>query len=140
MDEGTFLLLIIVIPLLLGFTGRYLRNRQRMRLQEMAHRERMLAMEKGMPVSELPGGDLDPWSDAASTRDLLERGWDRRMTLAAGLVMAFGSAGAVLYATLLPITSHEAEEARIVMGLGVIPLMASFGLLLYYRLTAPKGE
>jgi len=24
--------------------------------------------------------------------------------------------------------------------LGVIPLMASFGLLLYYRLTAPKSQ
>lgn len=138
MNEGTFLLLIIVIPLALGLIGRYLRNRQRLRLQEMAHQERMLAMEKGLPVSELPGGDLEPWSGATLPPDLLEHGWDRRMTLATGLVMLFGSIGSLVYAVLLPGTSEDATFMRMLTGLAVIPLMASFGLLLYYRLTAPK--
>jgi hypothetical protein len=138
MNEGTVFLLLIVIPLGLGLAARHLRNRQRLSLQEMAHQERMLAMERGLPVSELPGGDLEPWSDAASPQGLLEGGWDRRMTLAAGLVMLFASLGSIGYAVLLPGTSEDATFMRMLTGLAVIPLMASFGLLLYYRLTAPK--
>jgi len=95
-------------------------------------------MEKGLPVSELPGGDLEPWSDATWSRGLLEGGWDRRVTLAAGLVMVFDSIGSLLYAVLLPGTSEDATVMRMLTGMAVIPLMASFGLLLYYRLTAPK--
>ncbi len=138
MQDTTLLLLLIVIPLALAMAGRYLRNRQRLRIQEMAHKERMLAMEKGVPVSELPGGDVEPWSDPISTRGLLEGGWDRRMTLASGLVIAFASTGSLLYAVLLPGDSNDAVGLRQATALAVIPLMASFGMLLYYRLTAPK--
>jgi len=60
------------------------------------------------------------------------------MTLAAGLVMLFGSLGSLGYAVLVPGTSEDAKIMRMLTGLAVIPLMASFGLLLYYRLTAPK--
>jgi hypothetical protein len=138
MNEGTLFLLLIVIPLALGLTGRYLRSRQRLRLQEMAHQERMLAMQKGLPVSELPGGDLQLWPNESASDGLLESGWDRKMTLASGLVMLFASIGALVYAVLLPGTSEDATALRQLTGLAVIPLMASFGLLLYYRLTAPR--
>lgn len=138
MNEGTAIVLLILGPLALGLLGRFLRNHQRLRLHEMAHQERILALEKGLPVPDVPaGGELDPWSDRTSTERLLESGWDRRVTLAIGLIMFFGSIGALLFAWLLPSTTRDAADLKLGAALAVIPFMASVGMLLYYRLTAP---
>lgn len=130
--------LLILGCLALDVLRRHLRNRQRLRLHEMAHLERMLAMEKGLPVSEVPAGsDFDAWLDEVWTDRLLDGGGDRRAALALGLMMLFAGAGALLLAWRLPGSSTDAETLRLAASLGLIPLMASFGLLLYYRLTAP---
>ena len=77
------------------------------------------------------------------TNRLLDGGWDRRLALLSGLVMLFGGAGALLVGWLLPVTftpsSDDAEMLKLAGAFGAIPLMASFGLLLYYRFTAPKS-
>jgi hypothetical protein len=133
--------LVLLIPGLsaLGVLRRFLRNRQRLRLHEMAHQERMLALEKGLPASDVPaGGDFDAWLDEAWTDRALEAGWDRRVALAFGLVMLFASA--LLFAWLMPAHTGDAVDLKIAAALAVIPLMASLGLLLYYRLTAPQGQ
>ena len=140
MSELLAAVLLILGLLALGILRRYLHNRQRLRLHEMAHRERMLAMEKGLPVSEVPAGsDFDAWLDEAWTDRLLDDGRDRRVALALGLVMLFAGAGALLLAWRLPATSTDAETLKLAASLGLIPLMASFGLLLYYRLTRPAA-
>jgi hypothetical protein len=140
MNEGMVIVLLILGPLTLRAVGRFLRNRQRLRLQEMAHQERMLALEKGLPVPDVPGGgDFDAWLNEASAERLLEGGWDRRVTLGVGLVMLFASIGGLLVALLLPGDSNDAVGIRMAGWVGIIPLMASFGMLLYYRLTAPKN-
>ncbi len=62
MNEGTAIVLIILGPMALHVLGRFLRNRQRLRLREMGHQERMLALEKGLPVpDDLAGGDYEAW-------------------------------------------------------------------------------
>ena len=140
MNEFLATVLLILGLLALGVLRRYLRNRQRLRLHEMAHRERMLAMEKGLPVSEVPAGsDFDAWLDEAWTDRLLDGGWDRRVALALGLVILFASTGALLLAWRLPGSSTDAETLKLAASLGLIPLMASFGLLLYHRLTRPAA-
>jgi hypothetical protein len=129
MNEGTVFLLLI--QLALAVLGRYPRNRQWLRLQEIAHRERMLSMENGLHVSELPGGDLEPG-------------------IARGRVGTTGGArgrarDGVLQRRIAALccsdacTSEDATIMRVLTGVVVIPLMASFGLLLYYRLTAPNN-
>ena len=138
MNELLATVLLILGLLALGVLRRELRNRQRLRLHEMAHLERMLAIEKGIPVSEVPAGsDFDAWLDEAWTDRLLDDGRDRRVALALGLVMLFAGAGALLLAWRLPASSTDAETLKLAASLGLVPLMASFGLLLYYRLTAP---
>ena len=140
MSELLAAVLLILGLLALGILRRYLRNRERLRLHEMAHRERMLAMEKGLPVSEVPAGsDFDAWLDEAWTDRLLDDGRDRRVALALGLVMLFAGAGALLLAWRLPGSSTDAETLKLAASLGLVPLMASFGLLLYYRLTKPAA-
>jgi hypothetical protein len=139
MNEGTAIAVLVLGPMALHVLGRFLRNRQWLRLREMAHQERMLALEKGVPVPEdSAGGDYEAWLDRTSTERLLEEGWDRRVTLAVGLVLLFAAIGALLFAWLMPPISKEAVGLKIAAGLGIIPLMASFGMLLYYRLTAPQ--
>jgi len=140
MSEFLVTVLLILGLGALGILRRSLRNRQRLRLHEMAHRERMLAMEKGLPVSEVPAGsDFDAWLDEAWTDRLLDGGRDRRVALALGLVMLFAGVGALLLAWRLPSSSADAEALKLAASLGLIPLMASFGLLLYYRLTRPAA-
>jgi len=140
MNEFLATVLLILGLLALGVLRRYLRNRQRLRLHEMAHVERMLAMEKGLPASEVPAGnDFDAWLDEAWTDRLFDGGRDRRAALALGLVMLFAGSGALLVAWRLPASSTDAEALKLAASLGLIPLMASFGLLLYYRLTRPRA-
>jgi hypothetical protein len=140
MNEGTVFVLLVLGSLALALLARYLRARQRLRLHEMAHQERMLALEKGLPVSDIPcGSEFDAWLDGRSPDRLLDRGWDRRITLGIGLVMLFASIGGLLWAWLLSFTAtRDAVEVRIAATAAVIPLMASLGMLLYHRLTAPK--
>ena len=140
MNELFAFVLLILGLLTLVVLGRYLRNRLRLRLREMAHRERMLALEKGLPVSEVPpGGEFDAWLEEMPAQRLLEGGWDRRAALGVGLVTLFASIGALLFAWLLPSTATgDAMEIKIVAAGAVVPLMASIGTLLYYWLTAPK--
>jgi hypothetical protein len=136
----TFAFVLLVLGVLaLGVIERSVRDRQRLRLEEMAHRERMLALEKGMPVSDIPGAtDLDAWLDDAWAHTFFDGDWDRRAALGAGLVMLFAGAGALLFAWLAPAASGDAAALKVAAGLGVIPFMASIGMLLYYRLSAPR--
>jgi hypothetical protein len=138
MSELAATVLLILGLLALGVLGRYLRSRQRLRLLEMAHLERMLAMEKGLPVSEVQAGsDFDAWLDELWTDRLFDGGRDRRAALALGLVLLFAGSGALLLAWRLPNSPADSAALKLAASLGLIPLMASFGLLLYYRLTAP---
>jgi len=140
MSESLAMVLLILGLVALGVLRRYLHNRQRLRLHEMAHRERMLAMEQGLPASDVPpGSEFDAWLDEAWTDRLLDSGRDRQAALALGLVMLFAGTGALLLAWRLPASTTDAETLKLAASLGVIPLMASFGLLLYYRLTTPRA-
>jgi hypothetical protein len=140
MNEFFATMLLVLGILTLGVLRRHLRNRHRLRLREMAHQERMLAMEKGLPVSEVPeGSDFDAWLDDGWGGRMLDAGWDRRVALALGLVMLFAGTGALLLAWRLPGSSTASATLKLAASLGLIPLMASFGLLLYYRLTAPRA-
>ena len=141
MSELAATVILALGLLTLGLLRRDLRNRQRLRLHEMAHQERMLAMEKGLPVSEVPAGsDFDAWLDELWTDRLFDGGRDRRIALALGLVLLFAGSGALLLGWRLPNSSADAEALKLAASLGLIPLMASLGLLLYYRLTASKAS
>ena len=140
MNELAATLILVLGLLALGLLRRDLRSRQRLRLHEMAHQERMLAMEKGLPISEVPdGSDFNAWLDELWTDRLFDGGRDRRVALALGLVLLFAGSGALLLAWRLPNSSADAAALKLAAWLGLIPLMASFGLLLYYRLTAPAA-
>jgi hypothetical protein len=116
MNEGTAIVLLILGLMALHVLGSFLRNRQRVRFRQMAHQERMLALDRGMPVPDEPiGGDYEAWLNATSAERLLEGGWDRRLTPAAGLVTLFASIGALLFAWLMPPISEDAVGVKIAL-------------------------
>ncbi len=140
MNELLALVLLALGLAGLGILRRYLRNRERLRLFEMAHRERMAALEKGLPPADLPiEGNVNAWLDEAWTERALEAGWDRRIALAIGLVVLLGGLGTTLALLLLPASSPEFGEARAGVSLALIPSMAAVGLLIYYRMTKPPA-
>jgi len=131
---------LMVLAWILGWgalviVARYLRNRSRIRLREMIHKERMLAMEKGVPLGELPdqisldGEDSDVGVCFSSSGD-----WDRKVALGLGLVFLFGGIGIILGFYLVP-ASEATEEFRDLGALGLIPALTGLGLLLYYRMS-----
>lgn len=105
----------------------YLRNRANQRRLEMIHQERMVAMEKGIPLPELP--DLNP----RPQKELGAR--KRNAPLAAGIVFASLGVGSMIALQLSPVEG--------VHDYWTLPLPLVFlgvGLLLYYSLTRDRAN
>ena len=131
---GLFEILAIAVwPLLwiFGWGGffwlfMYLKNRANQRRLEMIHQERMVAMEKGIPLPELP--DLNP-------RLPKDPGRKKNAPLAAGIVFASLGVGGMIALQLSPVDG--------VHDYWTLPLPLVFlgvGLLLYYFLTRDRAR
>jgi hypothetical protein len=128
------LLLIAFWPLLwiFGWGGffwvfMYLKNRANQRRLEMIHQERMVAMEKGIPLPELP--DLNP----RPPKD--PRARNKNGSLAAGIVFASLGAGGMVALLLSP-----DAEMRPYWTLPLPLVFLGVGLLLYYYLTRDRAS
>lgn len=99
--------------LLITFTQQ-LRAARRLRLRELEHKERLLALEKGLPLPEEPPAGFSP-------AGLLS------LALAAGLLLVFLGGGVAL--ALYLGAESRSESTR--WSYGLIPVMAGVGLLLY---------
>lgn len=111
---------LIVIALTAGFLGyQYLKLRERHHRMEILHAERLAAMDKGIPLPELP---FDPPAEA------WKRPPDPTVPLAIGIVLAaFGFGAMAMLAFLAEDKPYWAVPLPIaLMGLG---------LVLYYRLS-----
>jgi hypothetical protein len=112
---------------------KYLRYRNRLKLREMAHKERIAAIEKGISLPELPDDALEHLSE--------ERMWEsynsgnhriNKLALALGLVLLFGGIGFIISMSIFHNLSYGL--------LGVIPVMIGIGLLIYYRITKEPNQ
>ena len=105
------------------------RSGRRMRVREMLHRERMAAIEKGLPLHDLPADLLvEPGDDPRAAVNI------ERTALGAGLVLLLGGIGMVIGLLLVPET-RETAGMNDLASLGAIPMMVGAGLLLYYVLS-----
>lgn len=104
------------------------RERTRVRLREMAHRERLAALERQVPLPEL--ADLDetrdtsPWADPTMQPVLLGR-----LALGFGLLALFLGAGICIGFWMSGSPNRHAD-----WSIGLIPAMGGIGLLVYWVL------
>ena len=118
----------ILWPLFLFFgcwglilVGRNIKAKTRLKENEMIHRERIEAMQKGLPVPpypELPS--VEPSTRAVD--------WVRMISLVLGLLFLFTGIGMCAAFLIEP-------DWREVWPMGLVPAMAGIGFLLFYNLS-----
>lgn len=95
---------------------------------EMIQKERVAAMEKGIPMPELPDYDEGERPSIDTMAALMRV--NPRWPLGVGSILIFGGVGTTLALYL----SHEPYHNQ-VWSMGLIPIFVGFGLFLHYRLT-----
>ena len=113
---------------------KYMHTRKRQEERQMIHRERTLAMEKGIPLPEFP---IDEDDSAKST--LLEisnasRSLLPKLTLGCGLILFFLGAG-----VLVALKMHPDSEMSSMWTMSFIPIFVGVGFLLYHLLLRLMG-
>lgn len=131
MDPLMFSLFWVFGWVILLLVAWHLRNSRRDRRLELQHKERMMAMEKGIPLPELPP-ELE-----TERRPLFERAVaairiNPRWPLGLGALFVMLGTGISVALAL----SQEAEHYR-VWSFGLIPVFFGVGLMLHYALTRP---
>ena len=124
MDDTRFMVLVggafnlCMVALLIW--GLHLRAVRRARRFEILHEERMLAMQKGIPLPELPQIEdaMRGWPDRVATSD-------PRWALIAGVIALFLGIGFI--SAMIVIGARE-------WSLGLIPALLGCGLLVLYEL------
>ena len=116
----------------------YLRRRavesRSLKLRELLHRERMAAIEKGVPLPEIPvEEEADPvWLRPEAER--MRAAWLRRTALILGLFFLFGGLGMCAGFYWAPDRGFHG-----MWTLGFIPALSGLGLLIYAALATRSG-
>ncbi len=113
----------------------YLATRRKDRQVEMMHKERLLAMEKGIPLSELPDLPAVEPKVSAGMSWWSEVRLNPRWPLGVGAILVCLGAGV----TFALVQSHEDYHNR-VWSFGMIPVFLGIGLWLHYWIVNPKGK
>lgn len=122
----------IFIFILLGILADSQRRKSKIARQELLQKERLFAMEKGLPLPDWDDAMLDEAGASVHSAETYKRRkeWFKLVTLCTGLILTFGGVGMVLAFRFSFDTSFRDIET-----IGAIPFMAGLGLLLFYFLT-----
>lgn len=108
----------------------YFRHQERQRRLEVVHQERLAAMEKGIPLPELP---LDG--------PTVSKPPDRRAPLIHGIVWLSLGAGAAVALRFLPNSTDAARSFQALYWPLPLPLaFLGVGLILYYFLASDRSR
>ncbi len=106
----------------------YLRNRKRQKMLELIHKERLAAMEKGIPIPEWPDYDIN--GKSSLMEDLRRsRSKNPKAYLGAGALLVTIGAGICLAFYLVGV------DLRLLWPLGLIVVFIGIGLFIYHFLT-----
>lgn len=115
---------LIVVALTAGFLGyQYLKTTERQRRLDILHAERLAAMDKGIPLPEVP---IDPPPSA------WRRPPDPKTPLVIGIVL-FGFAAGTM------VTLAVVMQGRPAWALPLPIAMMGLGLILFYLLSAERA-
>lgn len=104
---------------------------QMLKRREMLHRERLAAIEKGVPLPELPSEEAQLPEWASAEVDRVRALWLLRFSLLLGLVATTTGIGLCLGFYFAPDRGYHG-----MWTLGLIPLMGGIGFLLYWRIAS----
>jgi hypothetical protein len=125
----SFFGLFSVLSLSLGILRHHLNEKRKIELREIMQKERIVAMEKSLP---LPEWDHDLLTDSEQSKpasNLRQQVlWFRLLSLCLGLFMCFAGVGMLLGFSM-------SEDLRSIASIGMVPTMIGVGLLLFYRLS-----
>lgn len=139
-DIGDFVpiiaLAIPIVAIVGGITAGIVRTLGRQRLIELAQRERIAAIERGVDPSKLPPLPVSALDDEPETWTMSQYDRDRRRAqgLMIGGIVTF-AAGIGIMAFLNFIADHDN-----VWAVGIIPSTVGIALLLSSWLVRPKGN
>lgn len=132
MDPLMFSLFWVFGWVILLLVAWHLRASRRERRQERLHKERMVAMEKGIPLPELPAED-EPSRRPLVTELVGSIRINPRWPLGIGALFVMLGIGISAALAL----SQEEVQYR-VWSVGLIPMFFGLGLMLHYALTRPS--
>ena len=132
MDPLMFSLFWVFGWVILLLVAWHLRASRRERRQERLHKERMVAMEKGIPLPELPAED-EPSRRPLVTELVGSIRINPRWPLGIGALFVMLGIGISAALAL----SQEEVQYR-VWSVGLIPVFFGLGLMLHYALTRPS--
>ena len=119
---------IIVVALAGAFVGYfYLKHRERQRRLELIHQERLVAMDKGIPLPEIP---VDPAPPKSPSFD------EQRFPVFPGIILTTFGGGAMLAFALLPADN----DAQTFWPFPLPFALMGLGMLLYSYLTADRSR
>lgn len=121
---GIMALTIPIIAIIGGITVGIVKSIGRQRIQELAQRERIAAIERGLDVSKLPPPPITDPDDLPGPVSRTRQG-----LLIGGIVTLFAGAG---LSFMLLFLSDDGTWA-----VGAIPMAVGAGLLLSYKLIRP---
>lgn len=134
MHEDIWMVAVFIIPLVSiigGITMGIVRVLGQQRLAELARRERIAAIERGMDPDKLPQAhDLDGLDPYGAGNGRLRRA--HGLVIAGLILIAVGVSLMVLLQQVEPHKSHWV--------LGLMPLLVGIALLLASRIVWPKGK
>ncbi|MBI4364911.1 MAG: hypothetical protein HY568_05725 [Candidatus Latescibacteria bacterium] len=127
---------IPIIAIIDGITAGIVRTLGQQRLAELAHRERIAALERGLDPSKLPPAPIVEYEHGFGMGAYNPM---RRFhgLLIAGIVCLF--VGVSIAAFLSIITSHEDGTSRNAWAVGLIPMGVGVALLLSAALVRPRN-
>lgn len=128
MELILLLLLVIFGCVGYGMLKRYLLDQALVKRREMVHKERIIAMEKGLPIENLQLGEEPLHVPGPSQEKVLV--WVRLASLCVGLLLLLAGVG-------ICIAFHftSVSDLHDIWTIGVIPVLAGVGLLLFFVLS-----
>lgn len=126
----------IALAAILAFVWgmKYVHTRKRQEERQMIHRERILAMEKGIPLPEFPIEEDDSAKSTFIEISNASRSLLPKLTLGCGLIVLFLGTGLLVALKLSP-----DDKMRDMWTLSFIPIFAGVGFLFYHVLLRWTG-
>jgi hypothetical protein len=133
MEERTMELILLLLLVVFGFVGygmlkRYLLDQALGKQREMAHKERIIAMEKGLPIENLQSLEQPMVFNGSLQEKVLV--WVRLAALGTGLVLIPAGVGICVAFYFSGVTDLQPAWT-----VGLIPVLCGFGLLLFFMLS-----